>query len=390
MSSNNRDTEDKQKPTPSYFGGVPMPANPKNIKDIDGPSRRVAAPAMKGPSMGDPFGFGASISTAPIKAAAVTKMQAPSGPKFVWNLSTVPTLPEFHPLERSSVFVADTPPSVIAQRLSEVMRDRSIEASYDNAKAKIKCFTTDGVDFRIRLYRGRNLYSHGIIVEVQRRFGTSLEFLNDTKAILDAAEGKALPLPPASDTSRVALPEVSDDEEDDGIRPPSGASTLIMVSKMMSLSGFDSQYLGLQVLSSLVDPERMCPKTSRSVALELLKADNEVGNKVLMYILSRKTDESSMTLRVMCLGILANSMKASSLVPAFLRKPLRPVLLEDLKDSEAHPNTALYAARCLEYYIRGDQDSTELNEAFEVALRVGEARHNCLRQQAERCIASIR
>jgi len=367
-----------------------MPANPKNIKDIDGPSRRVAAPAMKGPSMGDPFGFGASISTAPIKAAAVTKMQAPSGPKFVWNLSTVPTLPEFHPLERSSVFVADTPPSVIAQRLSEVMRDRSIEASYDNAKAKIKCFTTDGVDFRIRLYRGRNLYSHGIIVEVQRRFGTSLEFLNDTKAILDAAEGKALPLPPASDTSRVALPEVSDDEEDDGIRPPSGASTLIMVSKMMSLSGFDSQYLGLQVLSSLVDPERMCPKTSRSVALELLKADNEVGNKVLMYILSRKTDESSMTLRVMCLGILANSMKASSLVPAFLRKPLRPVLLEDLKDSEAHPNTALYAARCLEYYIRGDQDSTELNEAFEVALRVGEARHNCLRQQAERCIASIR
>jgi hypothetical protein len=83
-------------------------------------------------------------------------------------------------------------------------------------------------------------------------------------------------------------------------------------------------------------------------------------------------------------------MKASSLVPAFLRKPLRPVLLEDLKDSEAHPNTALYAARCLEYYIRGDQDSTELNEAFEVALRVGEARHNCLRQQAERCIASIR
>jgi hypothetical protein len=134
----------------------------------------------------------------------------------------------------------------------------------------------------------------------------------------------------------------------------------------------------------------MCPSTARAVSVELLKVGSEVGNKVLTYIMIRKTDESSMSLRVMSLGILANSMKASSIVPDFLRAPLRPVLLQDLKESGSHPNTALYAAMCLEYYIRGDQDAMELNEAFDVALQVGESRHYCLMRQAQRCIASIR
>jgi hypothetical protein len=204
-------------------------------------------------------GFGAMINTAPMKAP-LTATQTQSRPKFVWNLSSVPTLPEFHPLERTAVFVPNTPASIIAQRLSVVMRERSIESTYDNDKAKVKCVTTDGVDFRIRLYRGRNHYSHGIIVEVQRRFGSSLHVHSDTKAILDAAEGRAPPSPPASIPNRMALPEVSDDEDDDyDVPPPSGSSSLGMVSKMLSLPGFDAQYLGLQTLSSLVDPKGCVP-----------------------------------------------------------------------------------------------------------------------------------
>lgn len=408
MSDNtNKKEEPPKKVKPSFSGSRPMPAHPMNLMDdnVQETTRRVggrAAPTMIAPSMGampmpsfsnaplsmQRQGFGASISTAPMKAP-LTQTQTQSTPKFVWNLTTVPTLPEFHPLERTATFVPNTPPSMIAQRLSDIMRERSIECTYDNSKAKVKCVTTDGVDFRIRLYRGRNNYSHGIIVEVQRRFGSSLSFHSDTKAILEAAEGKA-PLPPPM-LNRMALPEVSDDEDMDfDAPPPSGTSSLVMVSKMLSLPGFDAQYLGLQTLSSLVDPERMCPTTARVVSVELLKAQSEVGNMVLSYILSRKTDESSMSLRVMALGILANSMKASSVVPEFLRAPLRSVLLQDLKESEEHPNTALCAAKCLEYYIRGDSDATELNEAFELALEVGEAKHCSLMRQARRCIASIR
>ena len=163
-----------------------------------------------------------------------------------------------------------------------------------------------------------------------------------------------------------------------------------MVEKMLRLPGFDAQYLGLQTLSSLVDAEKMTLQTARRVSSALLKANCEVGQKVFSYIINRKTEESYASLRVLALGILANAMRASSIVPEFLRASLRPVLLQDLHNAEESPNVALYAARCLEYYIRGDFDTTELNEAFEAARKVGAARHKCLEEQAARCIASIR
>lgn len=387
---------------PPYYSKA-MPANPKKIMDehVEETTRRIggrgAAPAMVAPSMGAmpmpftpamqmPTGFGASISTAPIKAQ--TMSIAPSSSKFSWKLSQVPTLPEFHPLERTAVFVPNTTPAMVAPRISDVLRERSIQAFYDDDKAKVKCITTEGVDFRIRLYRGRNQYSHGIIVEVQRRFGFSIHFHSDTQAILDAAQGK-IPTPPPMQPN--ALPEVSDDEDDEDFdMTPSGSASLQMVEKMLSLPGFDAQYLGLQTLSSLVDSEKMTLQTARRVSAALLKPDSKVGQQVFGYITKRNFEESYMSLRVLCLGILANAMRASSIVPEFLRGALRPVLLDDLREAEKFPNAALVAARCMEYFIRGDHDSVELNEAFQIAREVGEARHTSLMQQADRCIASIR
>jgi hypothetical protein len=376
-----------------------MPANPKKIMDdhVEETTRRIGgvAPAMIAPSMGSismgfapgmikSTGFGASICTSSVKEAP-----GQSSSKYVWKLRQAPTLPEFHPLERTAAFVPNATPSLVAMRISDLLRDRSIQATYDDEKAKVKCVTTDGVDFRIRLYRGRSQFGHGIIVEVQRRFGFSINFHAETQAILDAAQGK-IPAPPAVRAN--ALPEVSDDEDDDEhvAPPPSGSSSLVMVEKMLRLPGFDSQYLGLQTLSSLVDPEKMTFQTARRVSAVLLKGNCEVGQKVFSYIINRKAEESYASLRVLALGILANAMRASSYVPESLRASLRPVLLQDLHNAEESLNVALFSARCLEYYIRGDVDTMELKEAFEAARKVGEARHKGLEEQAERCIASIR
>ena len=83
-------------------------------------------------------------------------------------------------------------------------------------------------------------------------------------------------------------------------------------------------------------------------------------------------------------------MKSCGIVPEFVREPLRPVLLQDIKDAESQPRTALMALKCMEYFIRGDYDSMELNEAFETAFEVGQSRHAALMEQAERCISQIR
>jgi hypothetical protein len=66
-------------------------------------------------------------------------------------------------------------------------------------------------------------------------FESSLHFHSDTNASLDAAEGKT-PMPPPS--SKTALSEVSDNDEEMPV--PSGSSSLMMVSKMLSLPGFDA------------------------------------------------------------------------------------------------------------------------------------------------------
>ncbi|CAJ1954319.1 unnamed protein product [Cylindrotheca closterium] len=339
--------------------------------------------------------FASPMLPSPMMQTAPSKLQASVPNKsrqvYNWALHTVPTLPEFYPLERTAVFIAGTSCETIASRIAKVLRERSIEASYDDAKAKVRCMSTEGVDFRVRLYRGRDQFSDGIIVEVQRRFGSGLAFYNETKAILNAAEGKP-PAPTPMTLSSRNLPEVSDDEDDSYVPPPSGASSLLVVSKMLRIPGFDGQYLGLSTLATLVDPEKMSPQTSRKVSAELLKPDSEsdVGPQVFSYIISRKEDEDYAQLRILALQVLAHAIKATGIIPAFLRGDLRAVLLEDVKAAEKHPRAACAALGSMEFFIHGDEDTMELNEAFESAFAAGEARHNMLMQQAQRCIATIR
>jgi len=388
---------DRNRRPPGSKKGVPAIPK-KNMMDDDEEerTRRINGGRPNfSPNLGTTQ-FASPMMPAPMMQTASVKVQAAipsrrSSAIYNWNLHSVPTLPEFYPLERTAVFLADTPCETIASRIAKALRERSIEATYDDAKAKVRCMTTEGVDFRIRLYRGRGQFSNGIIVEVQRRFGSGLSFHTEMKAILDAAEGK----PPSPAPRRVSsrnLPEVTDDEDDDYIPPPSGVSSLSVVSKMLQIPGFDGQYLGLNTLATLVDPEKMSPQTSRKVSAELLKPDSEsdVGPQVFSYIVNRKDDEDYAHLRVMALQVLASAIKATGIIPAFLRDDLRTVLLKDIKDAEKHPRAACAALGSMEFFVRGDEDTMELNEAFETALAAGEARHKLLMNQAQRCIAAIR
>jgi len=450
---------------PGYFNGLPM--NPKmNMMDDDVEEvTRKIAPTMIMPSLGplptmppsammghQGGGSAATIDTSPMKVVQQKQKQVKTT-RFVWNLSSAPSLPEFHPLERTAVFIPHSIPSDIAPRISSILRERSIEAQYDDSKAKVKCTTEEGVDFRIRLYRGRGRYNHGIIVEVQRRFGTSLVFHNDTQAILDSAEGKkivsttltspSLPsfnrattttttlAPPTSLTSSNKLPEVTDEDDEDtdsdddeygsggGSSSRSADSSLAMVAKMMKLPGFDSQYLGLQILSPLVNSDKLSLSTARAVATKLFQPDNEVGIKVFKCIVNNNNNnrckgkkrksrgvfdddeddddddehDDSMILRNMCLNILAYSLRAyddtKQEIPLFLRESLRPTLLQDLQDANKHPNTALLSAKSLQYFVNVDHDTTELYDAFDHAKQVGESKHSNLMKQAQKCMSAI-
>ena len=397
MASSN-DNKTKKTPPPS-FSGYAQPVVPTNVDDLgDEPTRRVLArPSFD--STVEPVGFQrASPHLAPPsfpnKSASPLQQDRTPGPQTRpqdssaqsagWTFSDVPTLPKLHPLERTAVFVPNVPAAEVASRVSNILRERSIEATYDDSKAKAKCMTADNVNFRVRLYRGRNQYSNGIIVEVQRRFGASVNFHNDTMAILDAAEGKVPRAPPPM----AALPEVSDSEDD--YDPSLSASSLDFVSKMFRHQGYDAHSLALQTLIALTDPAKMGQATSHTVSEALLQPDSEVGAKVVSLVTEKMDPEETFGLRLMAMTVLSNAIQAvSGSIPDSLREKLRPVFIDILEKASAHPQMAYLVAKCIEPIIQEDHNPSELYVALETALAAGDARHAALSRQAAVCLKSL-
>jgi len=416
MSSNNNDQQ-RKKDEASSSASARAPCLTNDDYDEEETTRRIRggpsgagidfAPALSGPS---PVSAEAQFrnvlqqkaaQAAPITNPVVPKVTtAPSAAKGAWILKSVPSLPEFHPLERTAVFVPNvTDVSEVSSRISSALRDMSVETKYDDEKAKVKCVTADGVDFRVRMYRGRNSYSHGVIVEVQRRFGTSADFYAETAAILDAAEGKANAVPAALGSTKSgngsgsSLPMVVSDSEDDSYRP-SGTSSLGMVAKMFGHAGYDSHYLAFQTLLPLTDSSKMGVATARAVSQELLKPGNAVGEQVLKLVLSasnKDDDEVDMfKLKNMAMTVLANAVQAvKGKIDLELREELRPVLIDELHSAKENPRQAQMAAKCVEFLLQDDHDAAGFHDCLETAVEVGTARHAGLMRQAQRALDKL-
>lgn len=402
MSNRSNDNDEQRRNKPSFSGNsMPLNIDPNLSLDHgvgDEVTRRVGVfqPSFESVSSFQPPRMGCTES--PYSKGYVTRDEKVVSPSEVspsvsgfWRLDSVPTLPEFHPLERTSVFVPHVISATdITARISDTLRERSIEASYHNDKAKAVCSTMDGVEFRVRLYRGRGSYHHGIIVEVQRRFGTSISFGADCKAILDAAEGKMVPPPSTSESNHLPL-VVSDFEEESDAPMVDGKSSLSMISKMLSDPCYDSHFLALQMLSSLTDVTKMGSATAKIISTELFRLDNdnEIGAKILSLIIDKQSEDSDFKLRAMALNVAANAFHAvEGKFPLMLKEQLRPVLLRDLRCAEEFPRNAVQAARIMQYFVPEDSGS-DVYSALEIAYQVGSSRNASLERQVRVCLDKI-
>jgi len=350
-----------------------------------------------------------------------------SPPSGHWNLtdSDVKTLPDFHPLERSAVFVPNcSDAAVVARRVSDVLRSRSISAEYINAKAKAKCMTTDDVDFRIRLYRGKKKFSHGVIVEVQRRFGFSTTFASDVAAICDAAEGKVA----APSTPTGLLPSLVPDEEDhteSSNDEDDGLESVKIASSMISEADIDRKIMGLQGLASLTDSYKIGKATATRASTEILAGTNPEAaaarDAILSLVLCRDgsteaaqrgqvedkltdADEANRSLlrtQALCVlsNVLCNMVKRDELrsLKPVLSQAILPALLRDIENASVNPRTADLATRALLPVVQtfdGDFVESDLlaNGAYELLIEaqsVGEARFDSLREQSASCLRAL-
>lgn len=110
----------------------------------------------------------------------------------LWNVNdhTLKPKPDYYQLEQTATFVPHSKPSIVAARIANFLLQRNISVTFNELKAKAKCVSKDEVEFNVRLYRGKNQFDHGVIVEVQRRYGFSVYYQRDALGILDVAAGK--------------------------------------------------------------------------------------------------------------------------------------------------------------------------------------------------------
>lgn len=325
------------------------------------------------------------VQAAPKLKAAPVQTPPSSSVLGGWKLKNAPTLPKFHPLDRASVFCPHTSVPTVASRIADALKERSIEGHFDNSRAKAKCLTSYNVDFRVFLYRGQKSYSHGVIVEVQRRNGASVLFFEDSQAILDAAQGKPIAPMKAITTAEIPLVEDFDDTK-------AALSSLCFVEKMLMYERYDATLLGLQTLSSLTDPAKMGQSTAKSVSESIVTAGNAVGGKVFEIITTRKSLDSEETeLHYdLAMSITANVLRnVSGNISSFHRNAIRPILIRDMENAEKKPQRAFAAARCLDSLLASDEYPTDLYGVLEKCKDVGEAKHSALRVQAEKCIRLI-
>lgn len=360
-----------------------------------------------------------------------------------WNLrdSDVKTLPDFHPLDRSAVFVPNCPDaSDVARRISDVLRARSVSAEYDNSKAKAKCVTSENVEFRVRLYRGKKSYAHGVIVEVQRRYGFSPTYAGDVVSILDAAEGKNLPAPVQHHSAGLPppppLPSLVPDEEDGGGESSSepslsaGLESIKIASAMLSDSGVDRQSMGLQGLAALTDSYKIGKTTATRASAEIVtgatpqaaKARDAILALVLTEVEQPKTTSTkadggdylsgvesdadaanTALLRTLALTVLSNVLTNLTGTPELvalkpiLSQAVLPALLSELKTATTNPRGADLAVRSLLPVVETfDRDYVECeligHGAYELlveAQNVGEGRYDSLREQSSSCLRII-
>jgi hypothetical protein len=333
----------------------------------------------------------------------------------LWNIldGGLSCVPEHFVLERTSTFVGHCRASVISARISDCLRKRSIESHFNSAKAKAKCFTQQFVEFRIRLFSGKGEFTHGVIVEVQRRSGSAIYFRDEYLAIFDAAEG------------------MHDDDRIHQVHPPkwsmgslkqennipceqSVSKSLEFTCDLLKKDRLDANLLGIQSLALLTDAEKSCVEAALVASKNILSKQSELGNIISALMQngsvyhdedhSLKHSDMFAQVRANALIVFCNALDAcakggclSQLIihQTWYTKILVPFLAKELKMAEKSPLMALLSTRCLNILVECSVDcrSKALDmgvlEALEDAREFGRTRYASLVTETERGVSLL-
>ena len=324
-------------------------------------------------------------------------------------------VPEDFPLERTHRLIEGIEAPVVATRISDVLRNHSVEAAYKSKPPKAKCKTRDFVSFRIRLYAGSE-NGDPVVVEVQRRSGPASCFMRVCRAILDAAEGKdnsASSVPPPFENKPVRDMKCLQGVKTDYNETEISQSALEDATSMLRSQKRDANLLGLESLCCLTDPFKTNPVICLSIskAIALGSGGDDIREEI-MALIERDVfntdiiDEAGLAnnselLRQCALTIFANSLslcaKDGCLATSFgeqlwFRECLFPTLLDEIKRVESNACNATRAAVCVHSLAFGSRAAKSfmigqgIEESLRTANKYGTVCNDLLAHETERCL----
>jgi hypothetical protein len=316
------------------------------------------------------------------------------------------------PLERTHREIPGVEADEVSWRISEALRSLSIEAEFDDEKAKAKCRTCDYACFRIRLYAGSES-GRPVVVELQRRSGSGMSFMQSCRAILSAAEGRAptfthqkahpfIKCPIAGMKCLQALkPEIA--------RKAELNIALNKVMELLQRKDDSSAILAMENLCLLTDPLKTSPQMAMRVSMTIFTSDSiynlrqEITSVLERDGVARGVSGQIQTERLRHLALLVLS-KALSLTAKdgslersihnehWFEHFLLPTLMDEVRRAKTSPNNAYVACGCLVSLMSCSAVARGLIHESNSVLVLGEAHehgvicHELLANETERCM----
>jgi hypothetical protein len=318
------------------------------------------------------------------------------------------------PLELTHRKIPGAEAEEVSSRISEALRCLSIEAEFDDEKAKAKCRTWDYACFRIRLFAGSES-GQPVVVELQRRNGPGMSFMQSCRAILCAAEGRALTLLHKKAPPFIKCP-VASMKCLQGLQPEIDreAELKIALNKVMELlSKNDSSIvLAMENMCLLTDPVKTSPSMALRASKTILTSDSIYNVREEMTSLLERGGLSSGfggqnhpdRLRHLALLVLSNalslaakdgSLERSIQQDQWFEQFLIPTLMDEVRSAKTSPNNAYVASGCLVSLISCSAVARGLIRAYNGVQVLGEAHehgvvcHQLLANETERCMKAL-
>jgi len=279
-----------------------------------------------------------------------------------WKVKHIQDLPIDYNLVRTNVYVKDSSPQIVADRICEALKSLSVTVNLNGSEDKNCLFaeTHNGTKMTISLFGQSGM----IVVEVRRQVGCSIQFRDIAKKILRSSkgsgEGKGQSL---TTTRKFRIPPMLT-RRSRNVQHECIQDAFRIACTMLHSKKADTQILALESIGKMTT----CSE-GNDMAANLVFSSNDCLKR-LLFLLDFYTSDRLISgtqschnsiLRRKILEVLANSCEAiskSDLTGILSRnghdlktKSFLTLLLSCLREAHAIPHDAFQAARCMRYLL---------------------------------------